>query len=171
MSDGVPERAARAFDRHEAFAEHGDGYAVTTTRFDGVVGVAETDEWALRYTLTVRVPMLSTAVEGAVGDAVEAGWFETLERRLEDVTMATRAEVDLTTYAVEEHDGDAVAEFTFSYGNADRAPEVVKAMAEFVEGTYVEGIVPGYDYRDPVAELLARASQDDGEQGSSPTPL
>ena len=171
MSDEVPERATRAFERHEAFVRDGDGYAVTTTRFDGVVRIAETDEWALRYTLTVRVPMLSTAVEGPVGDAVEAGWFETLERRLEDATMATRADVELGTYAVEEDDGDAVVEFGFAYGNADRAPEVVKSMAEFVEGTYVEGVVPGYDYRGPVAALLSQATQGDEDGGSSPTPL
>lgn len=171
MSDETPDRAVRAFEEHEAFEPGDGGYAVTTTRFDGVVRVAETDDWALRYTLTVRVPMLSTAVEGTVGDAVEAGWFETFERRLEDATMATRADVDLDEYTVEERDGDAVATFEITYGNADRAPDVVKSMAEFVEGTYVEGVVPGYDYRGPVAELLAQASQGTEEGGGSPTPL
>lgn len=171
MSDEMPDRAARAFERHEAFARDDEGYAVTTTRFDGVVHVAETDEWALRYTLTVWVPMLSTAVEGTVGDAVEAGWFETLERRLEDATMATRADVELDEFAVAECNGDAVAEFGFSYGNADRAPDVAKSMAEFVEGTYMEGIIPGYEYRDPVAELLSQASQGSEEGSGSPTPL
>lgn len=171
MSDEPPERAVQAFERHEAFEREDDGFTVTTTRFSGVVRVAETDDWALQYTLTVRTPMLSTAIKGEVGDAVEAGWFETFERRLEDANSATRVDVELDGYSVEQRDGEVVAEFAFTYGNADRAPDVVKSMAEFVEGTYVAGVIPGYDYRGPVADLLARASQGDEEHGGSPTPL
>jgi hypothetical protein len=131
---------------------------VTTTRFEGYVTAAETDDWALEYTLTVRAPMLSAAIDGEVGDAVESGWFDTYRRRLEDAPGATRADVELTDLTVTEERGDAVATFTVEYGNADHAPDVLKAIAEYVEGTYVEGAVPGYDYQGVVAELLGEAS-------------
>ena len=169
----MPERATRAFERHDAFEPRGDGYGVTTTHFESRVVAAETDDRAVEYTVTVRAPMLRNAVaDDAVGPAVEKGWFDTYRLRLEDATMATRADVDLDEYDVTEERGEAVARFVFRYGNADHAPDVVKAVAEFVEGTYVEGVVPGYEYRGTVAELLGEARQSGGDDGTnSPMPL
>jgi hypothetical protein len=177
MTDELPERAARAFETHDAFERSDDAdswFDVTTTRFDGRVTAAETDEWELEYTLEVRAPMLSTATEEQVGNAVEEGWFETYELRLEDAPMAVREDVDLSDRRVFEEAGDAVAVYVFEWGNADRAPDIAKAIAEFVEGTYVEGVVPGYQYGPPVSELLSRAqhsSEGDGESGRGPMPL
>ena len=171
MTEELPERAARAFEAHDAFerAAGDDGwYEVTTTRFDGRVTAAETDGWDLEYTLEVRAPTLSAAAEGPVGDAVEEGWFRTYDRRLEDAPMAVREDVALTDRRVFEEAGDAVAVFVFEWGNADRAPDIAKAMAEYVEGTYLEGVVPGYEYGPPVSELLSRARQDDGGRGPMP---
>lgn len=173
MTDELPERAVRAFDAHDAF-ERGDDewFELQTTRFDGRVTATETDEWALAYTLEVRAPMLSAATEDEVGDAVEAGWFETYELRLEDAPMAVREDVELEEQRVIEEAGDAVAIFGFRWGNADRAPDIAKAMAEFVEGTYVEGIVPGYEYEQPVADIISRARQTSGDDGGrGPMPL
>lgn len=166
----LPEKAERAFGVHEAFERDGDEFILTTTAFDGRVTAAETDDWALRYTVTVRAPMLSTAVESeVVGPAVEDGWFDTFALRLEDAPGAVRESVELSDLNVFEDDGDAVAVFAFEWGNADRAPDIAKALAEYVEGTYVEGVVPGYDYGEPVASMLSQASQ--GEGGGSGTPL
>lgn len=170
MTDEIPERAAKTFDGHDAFERDGDGFRVTTIRFEGDVTAADTDDWALEYTLTVRAPMLSSATADEVGDAVESGWFDTYERRLEDAPMATRADVELDDLTVTEEDGEAVAEFKFEYGNADHAPEVAKAIAEYVEGTYVEGAVPGYEYEGAVADLLGEASSAGQGQGTG-TPL
>lgn len=173
MTEGLPERAVQAFESHDAF-ERADGkwFSVTTTRFDGRVTAQETDDWALTYTLEVRAPMLSTATEGPVGDAVEEGWFDTYELRLEDATMPVREDVDLSDQRVFEEAGDAVAIFEFEWGNADRAPDIVKAIAEFVEGTYVEGVVPGYEYGPPVSDILSSARQSSGEDGDrGPMPL
>ncbi|WP_255148794.1 DUF5813 family protein [Halorarius halobius] len=164
----LPESAERAFDSHDAFERAGDEFALTTTAFDGTVTASETDDWAHRYVLTVRAPMLSAAVEGDVGPAVEDGWFDTFSLRLEDAPGAVRDDVELAELDVHELDGDAVAVFEFEWGNADRAPAIAKALAEYVEGTYMEGIVPGYDYTEPVASMLSQASQ--GEAGSG-TPL
>ncbi|WP_336002202.1 DUF5813 family protein [Halorientalis halophila] len=169
--DAVPERAARAFDAHDAFEQADDGYELTTVAFDAVVTADETDDWALAYTLVVRAPMLSSAVDGEVGDAVEAGWFDTFERRLEDAPTVTRTDVELDDLTLTEVDGEAVAEFAFTFGNADRVPDLAKAFAEYVEGTYVEGVVPGYDYEGVVADLMgsaASAGGSDGERGGTP---
>jgi len=174
MTDDLPDRAVRAFEAHDAFERADDATAaddtawfeVTTTRFDGRVTAAETDDWAPEYTLEVRAPTLSAATADSVGDAVEAGWFKTYELRLEDATMSARHDVDLKQQRVFEEAGDAVAVFVFEWGNTDHAPDIAKAIAEFVEGTYVEGVVPGYEYEPPVADLLAQASQ--GEKGGTP---
>lgn len=155
----LPERAERAFESNEAFERDGAWFEVTTTRFEGRVTATETDGWPLEYTLEVRAPTLSEATEEAVGPAVEEGWFETYALRLEDAPMAVREDVHLDDHRVFEEAGDAVAVFVFRYGNADRAPAIAKAMTEYTEGTYVEGIVPGYEYGPPVSDLLSRATQ------------
>jgi hypothetical protein len=109
MTETLPDRAVRAFEGHDAFERDGRWFEVTTTRFDGRVTAAETDEWALSYTLEVRAPMLSAATEGGVGPAVEAGWFDTYELRLEDTDMAVRQDVEFDDYRlVEEADDDIV---------------------------------------------------------------
>jgi len=162
----VPESAARALDEHDAFERDDDGYRLTTTEFDGRLAIEETNELAHRYTLTVRAPMLSTAVEETVGPDLEDGWFDTFALRLEDAPGAVRDAVDLDGLDVSREDGTAVVRFTFEWGNADRAPEIAKALGEYVEGTYMEGVIPGFDYGEPVAALLSTASQ--GEGGGTP---
>ena len=172
MTD-VPDRFVRAFEAHEAFERTDGGFDLTTTRIGVRVTASETDDPALRYTVTIRAPMLSTAVVGdAVGPAVEAGWFDTYELRLEDAAGAVRYDVDLADYTVTEDAGDAVAAFEFEWGNADQAPAIAKAIAEYAEGTYVEGVVPGYEYGPPVSDLLSSARQGgEGDGSSGPMPL
>jgi len=172
MTEEIPERAERAFAGHEAFDRDGVAFAVTTTKFGGRVTAAETDDWALEYTLTVRAPTLSAAVAGeAVGDAVEDGWFETYERRLEDAPMATRIDVELDELTVVEDGDEAVAEFTFTHGNADQVPLIAKTFAEYLEGTYAEGIVPGFEYEGVVSELIGDARSQGGSGGGSSMPM
>lgn len=168
-------RAVRAFERHEAFEERDAGgddvaraFAATTTPFDGVATIGESG-----YELVVRMPTLAAAVDGEVGPAVAEGWLETLERRLEDAPKATRASVDVEAYELTETDGEVVATYRFATAAAN-APDVAKAMVEYAEGTYVEGVVPGYDYREPVAGLVGSARQggpDEGEGDRGPMPL
>lgn len=162
----VPESAARALSAHDAFERDGDGYRLTTTAFDGRLTVAETDGRTHVYTLTVRPPMLSTAVEGTVGPDLEDGWFDTFGLRLEDAPGAVRDPLDLTDLDVSRAGDTAVVTFTFEWGNPDRAADIAKALGEYVEGTYMEGVIPGFDYREPVASMLSTASQ--GEGGGTP---
>ncbi|WP_135665587.1 DUF5813 family protein [Halorhabdus rudnickae] len=171
MTDTLPQAVVSAFDDHEAFEPAEEGYNVTTTVFDATVTATEADDFGYRFTVTVRAPMLREAVEAeVVGPAVEEGWFETYERRLEDATMATRSQVDLEEYDVTDENGQAEATFVFEYGDAERGTEIAKTIVEFVEGTYVEGVVPGYDYGSPVADLLhqAKTAGSDAERGGTP---
>ena len=174
MTDELPAAAARAFDRHDAYkrAAAGPAFALTTTRFDATVTARDADtEWALAYELEVRAPMLSTATADEVGPAVEEGWYDTLALRLEDAPSAVRDSVDATV-DVSREAGDAVATYRFEWGDPDRAADIAKAFAEYVEGTYLQGVVPGYDYEAPVSEMLASACGAGGdEESGDPMPL
>ena len=172
MTDDVPDRAVEAFESHDAFERAGEWFEVTTTAFDARAATEATDGAAPRYTLEVRAPTLQAATADDVGTSVLEGWFDTYERRLEDAPMAVRHDVELTERRVFEEAGDAVAVFGFERGDADQTPAIGKALAEYVEGTYVEGIVPGYEYVPPVSGLLSDARQAGGDEaGGGPMPL
>ncbi|MXR52206.1 hypothetical protein GRX03_11410 [Halovenus sp. WSH3] len=172
MTEEIPDSAREAFEAHEKITATEEGYAVDTTVFDGYVRASDGPDWKNTYTVTVFVPTLSAAAAEAVGPAVEDGWRDTLERRLGDAPQSTRAAVDLHDLSVEEIDDELQITFTFEFGNADRAAEIAKTFVEYVEGTYVEGIVPGYEYEPPVADLLSEASQaDDSSARRGGTPL
>lgn len=170
MTDKVPAEVRDTFASHEAFSADGTGYRLTTTDFDTSVTASERNDYATDFQVQVTVPTLDSAVvEGDVGDAVQQGWLETFERRLEDATMATRASVELDGFDVETDEGSVVVTYEFSYGDAGRAADIAKAFVEYVEGTYVEGVVPGYTYGEPVKSLLGAAATDnDGERGGTP---
>lgn len=170
MTDELPTEARQALEDNDAFAAGTDGYRVTTTPFTTAITASERDDYATDFTVRVETPTLRTAVtDGEVGDAVQRGWLDTLERRLEDAPMATRVSVDIDGFDVST-DGDTVAvTYEFSYGDAGRAVDIAKTFVEYVEGTYVEGVVPGYEYGEPVADLLgAAATGNDGERGGTP---
>jgi hypothetical protein len=168
MSEEVPDRAAAALRRHEA-VEHVDGqFRIDSTVFDATVTASQAGD-AHRFTVTVTVPSLSAATGDPVGDAVAAGWFDTFERRLGDAPKATRAALELDRLAVERRGIDVVVTFEFTWDGPDRAVDIAKTLVEYVEGTYVEGIVPGYTYEPPVSELLSRADTGgDAERGGTP---
>lgn len=167
-NDDTANDARQAFDDHDAFDRDGTAYALSTTPFDAHVEV--TDEPA-RYRVTVRVPGLDATTEEPVEDVLCEGWFDTLSLRLEDAPGVTRANIDVPEPTVERL-GEAVrVAFEFAHDDPPRAAAAAKALIEYVEGTYVEGIVPGYSYRPPVSDLLSRArqqSEGDGESGAMP---
>lgn len=167
MTD-VPDSVERAFDHHDAFERDGDAYLVQTTAFEGRVTAVDGPEYYSAYTVTVRVPTFDAATADEVGEAVQSGWFETLERRLEDAPKATRADVDLETFDVEQDGEDVYVTYGFEWGNADKAADIAKAFVEYVEGTYVEGVIPGYEYLSPVVDLIDTASQEGGGGGGTP---
>ena len=144
--------AERVLDDHGAFERDDDAFQVTTTPFKATVTVRDAT-----FRVTVRAPSIDAAVEGDdVAPVVQEGWLETFERRMEDADQPLSAgqAVD-PTVAVE--DGEVVVEGTVEAGAPGIAADDARALVEYVEGTYMEGVIPGYEYVDPVASMRQRA--------------
>lgn len=150
--------ADAAFEDHDAFESTPEGYELTTTPFEAVVRTSAASAGPT-YRVIVTAPTLDAVVEGErVADVVEDGWFETLERRLEAPHQAGRGLEEIDPEVIRADDEIRVT-MTFTSSRPERATENVKALIEFVEGTWVQGIVPGYDYGEPAASLRERATQ------------
>ncbi|RCU47669.1 hypothetical protein DU504_10375 [Haloplanus salinus] len=154
-------RVARAFRDHDGF-DGGDGrFEATTTAFDAAVTAHESDG-RVDYEVSVRVPSLSAAVDGDVAQVVEDGWLETFELRVADADGVVRGDHDFEP-TVDRTAGEVTVEFAYTDINERRGVEDAAAVVNYVEGTYVQGVIPGYDYVDPVAGLVDRA-RGTGEQ-------
>ncbi|ADQ66251.1 hypothetical protein C499_09329 [Halogeometricum borinquense DSM 11551] len=163
MSD-VPERARRAFRDHDSFEQRDDStFEWTTTVFDGRVTAAE-DDGEITFEVTVRVPMLNAAVEDDVAPVVEDGWYETFELRVEDIGSVTKAEHDFDV-EVSRDENAVVVSTSFADINERRGVEDAGAIIDYVEGTYVQGVIPGYEYTKPVSTLLQRATDTANSEG------
>jgi len=170
MSDtddpSLPGRVRRAANDHDAVSGDGpDGtLAVTSTPFDAAIAVAEADDGRIEFDVTVSVPTLSAVTEDEVADVVEDGWLDTFERRIAAVGDVTAAghDLDLTV----ERDGDEVT-VTESIRdvNERRGLNDAVAVVDFVEGTYVQGVIPGYEYGEPVTGLISSARAAGGDEG------
>jgi hypothetical protein len=165
-SDAV-ERARRAAGTNESLEPRDDGgYTVTTTAFSGSVEVGA-EGGTIVFSVTAGVPMLDAATEEAVASVVEEGWYETFELRVEDVDGAIRggdAEV-----SVRQVGDEVIVEVELRDLDATRAAADAVAVVEYVEGTYVEGIIPGYEYTEPVAQLIQQAADAaGGSEGGTP---
>jgi len=154
-------RVARAFRDHGAFDRVDEGrFESTTTAFEAVVKASEHDG-RIDYVVRVRAPSLSAAVEDGVADVVEEGWLETFELRVADADGVVRGDHDIDP-TVGLADGDVVVEFAFTDINERRGVDDAAALINYVEGTYVQGLIPGYEYVDPVAGLVDQARQAGG---------
>ena len=159
--DDIPGRVRRAFGDHGSFERVDDQtFESVTTPFDGTVGVAAQDSGHVEFDVEVRVPMLS-AVADDVAPVVEDGWYETFERRLEDVGGVVAGDHDLDPDVTRAGD-EAVVRASFADINERRGVDDAAAIINYVEGTYVQGLIPGYDYVDPVGGLVDRARQAGG---------
>jgi len=131
------------------------------------VDVTPPSEETVGYRLGVTLPTLGAAVAGeAVSDVLEDGWYDTLYRRLQNVSGVT------TTSAVSAPDitrEDETVSVAFEWHSSPvSAPGEALSLLTFVEGTWMQGVVPGYDYTAEVEALRSRARQ----QGQrEPTPL
>lgn len=153
----VPSRVRRAFADHSGFEEVGvDEYVSTATPFDAEVTVDAGDDGRVAFTVEIRVPTLSAVVDGDVADVVEEGWTETFELRVVDVGGVTRVDRGLGP-VVRRLDDEIVVTVEYTDINERRGVDDAAALVTFVEGTYVQGVIPGYDYTEPVASLVASA--------------
>lgn len=171
MSPDTPEHITRELADYDALELREDGCQIASITFDSELSVdtggaesAATEK--LLYTLTVHVPSLKSATVDDVGTAVGADWFRTLKVRLVDAPKSTRRTVDIDSCTVERDGDEVLIEYIFRCESPKTAADIAKAFAEYVEGTYVESVIPGYEYEPPVATLLSQASQ--GEKGGTP---
>lgn len=147
-----------ALSEHAAFERTETGHELTTTPFETVVETSDEGD-GTTYRVIVRAPTLDAVVEGeTVAEVVEEGWLDTLALRLDDPTQVTngRENVDV---GVTKEGHEVRVEMAFSSSNPERAAENAKALAEFVEGTWMQGLIPGYEYDEPAASLMERATQ------------
>jgi hypothetical protein len=172
----LPDRAQRAFRDHDAFApeEATDGarFAAVSTPFEAVVAATPADGGRLTFTVTVRVPMLDEVTEEPVAPVVEEGWFETLDRRVQNIGGGVLGGDHELSPAVEETTfaGDRVAEVRVAFEDIDprRGVDDAAAIVDFVEGTFVQGVIPGYDYTEPVTGILTEARRAGGSDRVEP---
>ena len=146
-------------------------YRVTTTTFEATVGLPEPSSDEPEYSVVVRTPTLEAATNDAVGPAVAVGWFETFQKRLGDAPGATRHDVSLAAFGVAEDGDTVVVRYEFVEENPAVAADVAKTFTEYVEGTYVEGVVPGYEYDGAVADLIGQAAAQGSQGEAGGTPL
>ncbi|MDZ5809814.1 DUF5813 family protein [Halorubrum sp. AD140] len=159
----LPDRVRRAFADHGSFepADDDGAWTAETTPFDGEVRAEPTAEGRIRFVVTVRVPTLSATAADEVADVVEDGWAETFELRVVDVGGVTRGDHAFDP-RVTIGDDEIVVEFELTDVDERRGVDDAGALIDFVEGTYVQGVIPGYEYTDPVAGLLSAARQQGG---------
>lgn len=152
--------AEQALEDHAAFERTETGHELTTTPFETVVETNVDDgSEGTSYRVVVRAPTLDAVVEDeTVAEVVEEGWFDTLALRLDDPTQVTsgRESVDVE---VTKGGREVRVEMAFSSTNPERAAENAKALSEFVEGTWMQGLIPGYEYDEPAASLMERATR------------
>ncbi|MFC7069633.1 DUF5813 family protein [Halobaculum lipolyticum] len=164
--DPVPGRLNSAVRDHDAVADDPeDGrLVVTSTPFDGRIAAAETDDGRIAFEVTVAVPTIAAVAEDEVADVVVDGWLDTFERRIDAIGDVTAAGHDLAPAV--ERDGDRVV-VTASLRdlNERRGLNDAVAVVDFVEGTYVQGVIPGYEYGEPVSGLIGRARAAGGSDG------
>lgn len=162
MTDERLAAARDAFASDERFEEaDASEFAATKTPFEGRVALEING--TVEYRVISRVPMLDSVVEGeTVADVVEEGWFETLERRLAGTPKVANAET--TDPEIDQKLGTVVVEVTIHDAEPARAPGEVQAVIDYVVGTWMEGVIPGYEYTDEVQALRERASQNYDEQ-------
>lgn len=146
-------------DRFEQIGE--DEFTATKTPFEAAVHLESDGD--LIYRVVSRVPMLDSVVEGeTVADVVREGWYETFERRLADAHKVT--DVETTPPEIRQEGETVVVESTFRDADPRRAPEEAQALIDYVVGTWMEGVIPGYEYTEEVQALRDRAAQNYDER-------
>jgi hypothetical protein len=144
----------RAFEAHDAFESQENEFAATATPFEATATHGGDPPGV---EVTVRLPTIDVVADGDVGDATAEGWYETLSLRLEDAYDVTR-EADGTVDV--DREGETVTvEFAYAVEGVATGVDDAAAIVDYVEGTYVQGVIPGYEYGDPVGGLVADARQ------------
>jgi hypothetical protein len=157
------DRLRRALRSHDSFERRDDdgAWTSTTTPFDAVVRPSLREDGRARYRVTVRLPTLSATTGDDVAPVVEEGWYETFDLRVRDVGDIFRGDPDPDP-TVSREDDEVVVTAEVVDVDPRRGADDAGAFVDFVEGTYVQGVIPGYDYHEPVSLLLETARQRGG---------
>lgn len=148
----------------ESFRRNGDRATVTTTPFSAFVTVDSPSHDRLCYHLTIELPTIAAVTEEDISDVLLEGWATPLERRLADAGHATdRGDIDASMSWDREH-------FRVEYEivqpvDAPPPAAALTSLVGYVEGTYLQGVIPGYTYREPVSSMLAEARNRGGRPG------
>ena len=164
--DPVP-AVERGFRRSDAFEPLDDGrFESQMTPFDATVSV-ERGASAVEIRVCVETPTIRGVVEGEhVAAIVNDEWYRTLVRRLADAPNVTRTD-DVPEPSVTREGERVRVETTFETLDPAAAVDDARALMMYVEGTWMEGIIPGYEYGEPAASLLSQAvSGDNAEEGA-----
>ena len=163
--EAIPGRLRSAVRDLDAVDDAEDGeLVVTSTPFDGRIAAVEADDGRIEFDVTVTVPTLSAVVADGVADVVEDGWLDTFERRIDTIGDVTAAGHDLAPTVERDGDEVVVAESIRDL-NERRGLDDAVAVVDYVEGTYVQGVIPGYEYGEPVSGLISRARAAGGSDG------
>lgn len=167
MSEEDLREAATTLERADGFVPQPEprSFTVDVSPFDARVGI-ESGSVTVRYAVTVRVPTLDDVVEESVDPVITEGWLDTFELRMEDLNGATQNEVEPPTVALEADQERVRVQTEFETGVPSSGVADTRAVVQYVEGTFMEGIIPGYQYREPVAGMLQRASDQSWIDGS-----
>ena len=141
-----------AFENHRNFERTDSGFAPTTNDFEAAVELR--DDTVL---VVVTLPTLDAATTDSVADVVEGGWYETFERRVADAPGVTQA-ADVTEPDVTRDGDDVTVEMEMTPRGGSAADDAL-ALVNYVEGTWFQGIIPGYDYVEEVQAMRDRAAQ------------
>ena len=159
----LPDRVRRAFADHTAFDQLDETqFTSTTTTFEASVEVTETEN-GIEFAVEMAVPLLQTVTEDEVADVVEDGWYETFELRAQDIGGVFRTDRDLSP-TVTRHAETIAVEATLDDTNVRRGVDDAAAVIDYIEGTFVQGIIPGYTYTEPVDSILQQARTTGGSQ-------
>lgn len=159
----LSEPARQALLDHSAFDQTDEArFVSTTTTFDASVVATATDDRTV-FTVSMAVPLLDAVTEDEVADVVEDGWYETFELRTQDIGGIFRTERDLSP-TVSRHAETIAVEVTLTDHNPRRGVDDAAAVIDFIEGTYVQGIIPGYTYTDPVDSIMQDARNAGGSR-------
>ncbi|MFB6112563.1 MAG: DUF5813 family protein [Halodesulfurarchaeum sp.] len=143
-------RQSRFRDEEPMTDEDGAVYNIEGLHFEGWTRVRPDG-----VVLVSSLPTLDATVTGeTVAEVVQEGWFETLGRRLEDAPSVIDRDVGEPMVTRE---GTRVRVETPISSDPDHAPDDVIAIANYVEGTWVQGIIPGYEYNEQVRSIRERA--------------
>lgn len=164
----IPETVTAAFRDHDAFTERDGAFSTETTVCEATATAAPTDgDRAGAFAVTVTTPAIDVAASDEVGEAVADGWYETFALRVGDAFDVAQTS-DFDEPSVERAGGVVTATFTYRSWRAASGVADAKALVDYVEGTYAQGVIPGYEYDEPVASLVQQAAERGGGEGGPP---